>query len=112
MDYVINFDLPNDESTFVQRCGRTGRTHSGTAASFYDPYVDGGLARSIANVMQEAGQEPPGFLFDGCKEENYKWIYGDRGSATDDNQPPADVNNTNQNHSNVINDQGADDDWD
>jgi len=38
VDYVINFDAPNDPDTYVHRIGRTGRAGmEGTAISFFTP---------------------------------------------------------------------------
>lgn len=38
MDYVINYDLPDDPENYVHRCGRTGRgTKRGQAMSFCSP---------------------------------------------------------------------------
>lgn len=46
LQYVINFDIPNEEETYVHRIGRTGRAGaSGTSFSFCDateiPYIKG-----------------------------------------------------------------------
>jgi ATP-dependent RNA helicase RhlE len=38
MDYVINYDLPDNPENYVHRCGRTGRGESnGQALSFCSP---------------------------------------------------------------------------
>jgi ATP-dependent RNA helicase RhlE len=38
MDYVINYDLPDDPENYVHRCGRTGRgNRRGQAMSFCSP---------------------------------------------------------------------------
>lgn len=37
INYVINYDLPDDYSEYVHRCGRTGRNQkTGTAITFID----------------------------------------------------------------------------
>ncbi|KAL8162283.1 hypothetical protein V2J09_013772 [Rumex salicifolius] len=60
--HVINFDLPNDIDDYVHRIGRTGRAgKSGLATAFFN---DGNtsMARSLAELMQEANQEVPDWL--------------------------------------------------
>ncbi|KAG2258425.1 hypothetical protein Bca52824_077719 [Brassica carinata] len=48
--HVVNFDLPNDIDDYVHRIGRTGRAGKS------------GLARQLAELMQEANQEVPEWL--------------------------------------------------
>ncbi|KAG2309504.1 hypothetical protein Bca52824_029252 [Brassica carinata] len=60
--HVVNFDLPNDIDDYVHRIGRTGRAgKSGLATAFFN---DGNtsMARSLAELMQEANQEVPAWL--------------------------------------------------
>uniref|UniRef100_A0AC34PYZ8 ATP-dependent RNA helicase n=1 Tax=Panagrolaimus sp. JU765 TaxID=591449 RepID=A0AC34PYZ8_9BILA len=64
LDYVINFDLPKEPATFVQRCGRTGRTHKGTAVSFFNPIEDALFKTHLAEIIVDAGQQCPDFLLD------------------------------------------------
>uniref|UniRef100_A0A915E3P7 Helicase C-terminal domain-containing protein n=1 Tax=Ditylenchus dipsaci TaxID=166011 RepID=A0A915E3P7_9BILA len=45
LDHVINFDLPNDDVTYVHRIGRTGRIRNG-----------------LVEFVRGVGQEPPEFL--------------------------------------------------
>jgi len=71
LDYVINFDLPNDISTFIQRCGRTGRTHEGTAVSFYYEPENRHMAQEIAKIMDSSQQPVPRFLLNGLYGEDF-----------------------------------------
>ena len=60
--HVINFDLPSDIDDYVHRIGRTGRAgKKGLATAFFTD-KDAGLARSMIELMTEAGQEVPSFL--------------------------------------------------
>ncbi|PKI43163.1 hypothetical protein CRG98_036469 [Punica granatum] len=60
--HVINFDLPNDIDDYVHRIGRTGRAgKSGLATAFFNEN-NASLARSLAELMQEANQEVPAWL--------------------------------------------------
>jgi ATP-dependent RNA helicase DDX3X len=60
--HVVNFDLPNDIDDYVHRIGRTGRAgKSGIATAFFNEN-NAQLARSLAELMQEANQEVPEWL--------------------------------------------------
>lgn len=60
--HVINFDLPNDIDDYVHRIGRTGRAgKTGLATAFFNE-SNSSLARSLAELMQEANQEVPAWL--------------------------------------------------
>lgn len=60
--HVVNFDLPNDIDDYVHRIGRTGRAgKSGLATAFFNEN-NSNLARSLADLMQEANQEVPAWL--------------------------------------------------
>ncbi|KAM7271512.1 hypothetical protein ACFE04_030726 [Oxalis oulophora] len=60
--HVVNFDLPNDIDDYVHRIGRTGRAgKSGLATAFFNEN-NSSLARSLAELMQEANQEVPDWL--------------------------------------------------
>jgi superfamily II DNA/RNA helicase len=59
MDYVINYDIPNSEPIFIQRCGRTGRVQRGTAITFYVEAEDSQKGAMVKKVIQEAGQVVP-----------------------------------------------------
>ncbi|KAK8504398.1 hypothetical protein V6N12_032899 [Hibiscus sabdariffa] len=60
--HVVNFDLPNDIDDYVHRIGRTGRAgKTGLATAFFNE-SNLSLARSLAELMQEASQEVPVWL--------------------------------------------------
>ncbi|KAF8041098.1 hypothetical protein BT93_B3119 [Corymbia citriodora subsp. variegata] len=60
--HVINFDLPNDIDDYVHRIGRTGRAgKTGLATAFFNE-SNSSMARSLAELMQEANQEVPAWL--------------------------------------------------
>lgn len=60
--HVVNFDLPNDIDDYVHRIGRTGRAgKSGLATAFFNEN-NMSMARSLADLMQEANQEVPAWL--------------------------------------------------
>ncbi|OIV98478.1 hypothetical protein TanjilG_16805 [Lupinus angustifolius] len=60
--HVVNFDLPNDIDDYVHRIGRTGRAgKKGLATAFFNDN-NANLARSLADLMQEANQEVPAWL--------------------------------------------------
>ncbi|XP_030547565.1 DEAD-box ATP-dependent RNA helicase 37-like [Rhodamnia argentea] len=62
VSHVINFDLPNDIDDYVHRIGRTGRAgKSGLATAFFNEN-NSSMARSLAELMQEANQEVPTWL--------------------------------------------------
>lgn len=57
VQHVVNFDLPNNIDEYVHRIGRTGRCGNiGRAVSFYDPGVDGPLARSLVTILSKVRQ--------------------------------------------------------
>lgn len=63
VDIVINYDIPSEIDSYVHRIGRTGRCgNKGKAISFYDPASDSGLARSLVETLEQAGQSVPDFL--------------------------------------------------
>ncbi|ONK81030.1 uncharacterized protein A4U43_C01F24490 [Asparagus officinalis] len=69
--HVINFDLPKDIDDYVHRIGRTGRAgKSGLATAFFN---DGNqsLAKSLAELMQEANQEVPDWLVKYAERSSY-----------------------------------------
>ena len=71
MDYVINYDLPDDAENYVHRCGRTGRGNKrGQALSFCSD-----SERELLSAIEEyTGEEIE--QFDITKEE-YKEILND-----------------------------------
>jgi ATP-dependent RNA helicase DDX3X len=60
--HVINFDLPSDIDDYVHRIGRTGRAGKKGLATAFFTEKDAGLARSMKELIEEAGQEAPQFL--------------------------------------------------
>eukprot|EP00419_Tripos_fusus_P050736 CAMPEP_0172839428 /NCGR_PEP_ID=MMETSP1075-20121228/28552_1 /TAXON_ID=2916 /ORGANISM="Ceratium fusus, Strain PA161109" /LENGTH=714 /DNA_ID=CAMNT_0013683077 /DNA_START=263 /DNA_END=2408 /DNA_ORIENTATION=+ len=69
VSHVIVFDFPGDIETYIHRVGRTGRNgQSGTSIAFFEPqpwYPH--LARELADVLRQTGQELPPAL---VEEEN------------------------------------------
>lgn len=62
VSHVVNFDLPNDIDDYVHRIGRTGRAgKTGLATAFFNEN-NTNLAKSLADLMQEANQEVPAWL--------------------------------------------------
>ncbi|KAK9836174.1 hypothetical protein WJX81_006875 [Elliptochloris bilobata] len=60
--HVINFDLPTDVDDYVHRIGRTGRAgKKGLATAFFTD-KDSGMAKPLAELLQETNQEVPGWL--------------------------------------------------
>mmetsp|Transcript_61765 Transcript_61765/g.147345 ORF Transcript_61765/g.147345 Transcript_61765/m.147345 type:complete len:699 (+) Transcript_61765:107-2203(+) len=66
---VVNFDIPKDIGTYVQRIGRTGRIgHRGKAISFVTTGEDGNLwddsnvLRDLVGVMKDANNAVPDWL--------------------------------------------------
>uniref|UniRef100_A0A668S286 RNA helicase n=1 Tax=Oreochromis aureus TaxID=47969 RepID=A0A668S286_OREAU len=54
VQFVVNFDLPNNIDEYVHRIGRTGRCgNTGRAVSFYDPGADSELARSLVTILSK-----------------------------------------------------------
>ncbi|CAK5055812.1 unnamed protein product [Meloidogyne enterolobii] len=51
LNHVINFDLPDDDVTYVHRIGRTGRLGIGYATSLVDPKVDASLIPKLVDVI-------------------------------------------------------------
>mmetsp|Transcript_43621 Transcript_43621/g.100598 ORF Transcript_43621/g.100598 Transcript_43621/m.100598 type:complete len:683 (+) Transcript_43621:46-2094(+) len=86
---VINYDLPKDIGTYVQRIGRTGRIgHRGKAISFLTLgdrdgqfYDDESVLKDLIGVMKDAGADVPPWLenhFTG--KENQDWTSWDKNS--------------------------------
>ncbi|XP_023756784.1 DEAD-box ATP-dependent RNA helicase 37 [Lactuca sativa] len=62
VSHVVNFDLPNDIDDYVHRIGRTGRAgKTGLATAFFSDN-NTSIAKSLADLMQEANQEVPAWL--------------------------------------------------
>lgn len=52
--HVVNYDLPDNIDEYVHRIGRTGRCGNlGKATSFYNPDIDGRIARGLVGCLQD-----------------------------------------------------------
>ena len=61
VDYVINYDLPDNPENYVHRCGRTGRgNHRGQALSFCSP----GELECLAAIENYTGTEVEKYTLD------------------------------------------------
>jgi len=59
INYVINYDLPNNIEDYVHRIGRTGRAGAkGTAVSFFTE-KNSRMANDFVQVLKEANQNVP-----------------------------------------------------
>jgi ATP-dependent RNA helicase DDX5/DBP2 len=59
IDYVINYDLPENIDSYIHRIGRTGRAgNKGTAISYFTEQ-DKGIARELVKVLKDANQHVP-----------------------------------------------------
>ena len=64
VDYVINFDLPNNINSYVHRIGRTGRCgKDGKAFSLVMPN-DCNLFKDLYNILKMCNQKIPQFIKD------------------------------------------------
>lgn len=71
MDYVINYDLPDDPENYVHRCGRTGRgTNKGQALSF----CSDGERELLTAIEDYTGEEIERYEID---REDYDAILND-----------------------------------
>lgn len=52
VEYVVNYDLPNDIEEYVHRVGRTGRVGNvGRSITFYDPERDADKAGKLVEKL-------------------------------------------------------------
>lgn len=59
IDYVINYDMPENIDSYIHRIGRTGRAgNKGTAISYFTEQ-DKGIARELVKVLKDADQHVP-----------------------------------------------------
>lgn len=80
--HVINFDIPNDIDDYVHRIGRTGRAgKTGLATAFFNE-SNMSLAKSLAELMQEANQEVPDWLTRYASRASYGGGKGRRSGGT------------------------------
>ena len=64
VDYVINFDLPNNIDSYVHRIGRTGRCgKEGKAFSLVMP-SDYNLFKDLYNILKKCNQKIPQFIIE------------------------------------------------
>lgn len=57
IEYVINYDFPNQTEDYIHRIGRTARSNKkGTAFTFFTPknYKQAG---DLVDILEEAGQQ-------------------------------------------------------
>jgi len=68
LNYVVNYDIPNNLEDYIHRIGRTARAGAtGTALTLFPFSRSPGvclLAQGISKAMQEVGQEPPQALME------------------------------------------------
>ncbi|KAL7074099.1 hypothetical protein ACQ4LE_006596 [Meloidogyne hapla] len=62
LNHVINFDLPNDDVTYVHRIGRTGRLGVGYATSFVDLKDDAYIIQTLVDLLIESDIDFPAFM--------------------------------------------------
>lgn len=60
IDYVVNYDIPNNIDDFIHRVGRTGRAgNKGVAVSFYGNDSKKAVLKGIMNKLGEIKQQVP-----------------------------------------------------
>jgi superfamily II DNA/RNA helicase len=65
--HVVNYELPAAIDDYVHRIGRTGRAgNQGIATSFANE-KNRGIVRDLIELLQEAGQEVPSWLYTMCQ---------------------------------------------
>lgn len=79
VDYVVNYDLPEDEEQYVHRIGRTGRgTNLGQALAFCSPEEEP-LLRAIEAYIEHELEELPinkhdyKAILDDTDDQTYNW---------------------------------------
>lgn len=80
VEYVLNYDFPNDIENYVHRIGRTGRSNAkGTSITLFTD-EDANQAKKLIEIMKEAEQEIPKELYQYMKfhreEKKAKKRYG------------------------------------
>nr|XP_043633477.1 DEAD-box ATP-dependent RNA helicase 52B-like [Erigeron canadensis] len=64
---VVNYDLPRDIDTYVQRIGRTGRAGKrGLATSFFTS-KNSCIAKALSELLKECHQDAPNWLYQYAK---------------------------------------------
>ena len=60
IDYVVNFDAPNNPESYVHRIGRCGRAgRKGVAMTFLARESDAAIMKDIAEIIKGVGQKVP-----------------------------------------------------
>lgn len=78
VEYVINYDLPENPENYVHRCGRTGRGRSlGQALSFCSPQEE----KLLEDIEEYTGEEVERYELSG---DEYLTILGDSEDGSDD----------------------------
>nr|XP_043633478.1 DEAD-box ATP-dependent RNA helicase 52B-like [Erigeron canadensis] len=60
---VVNYDLPRDIDTYVQRIGRTGRAGKGGRATSFFTSKNLCLAKALSALLKECHQDAPNWLY-------------------------------------------------
>ncbi|CAF2956299.1 unnamed protein product [Rotaria sp. Silwood2] len=87
IDYVINYDLPNNIDFYIQRISRAGRAdYLGKSISFFDPEQDSDrkLVPGLILKLSEVGQTIPEFLKRYAHGGNVAFYKDDHGSQITD----------------------------
>jgi ATP-dependent RNA helicase DDX5/DBP2 len=67
VQFVINYDFPNNIEDYVHRIGRTGRAGAtGTAITLFSRAEDGKMAKQLVRVMRDANQPVDNALLAVC----------------------------------------------
>jgi len=69
VDWVVNYDFPNDIENYIHRIGRTGRANKKGNSITYMTLDDARFARKLISILKEANQEVPEGLIELQKEE-------------------------------------------
>ena len=63
IDYVVNFDAPNNPESYVHRIGRCGRAgKKGVSMTFLARESDSAIMKDIAKIIENVGQQVPSDL--------------------------------------------------
>lgn len=64
VEYVVNYDFPNDVENYIHRIGRTGRANKKGHSLTYITPDEGHVAKKLIKILQEAEQEVPDELIE------------------------------------------------
>ncbi|KAG5450918.1 putative ATP-dependent RNA helicase ddx5 [Clonorchis sinensis] len=90
IQYVINFDFPNQTEDYIHRIGRTARSDKkGTAFTFFTS-KNLRQARELIEILEEANQEvnPELFRMSGISDAGRRNKYQKRGQTSFSSKPP------------------------